>query len=545
VSSSGAGAGGFRAPGAGAASIGGGGFVKPGTTGNVGSGGFVKPGATAGGLGGGGFVKPGATGAGLGAGGFVKPGATGTGLGAGGFVKPGATGAGLGAGGFAKPGVSGAGGFGNSGGSSSSGGFNKVLGGAGLAGGAGALGGLAANRYSYPKSSSLGSIFSKKPKTASAPGYGTAWGTKFDSKSVYKQKKGFSKKALGLGVAAGFVGGAALGVAGTMATYSVYHRYQNFKNMMSGRGFDGYGNNNNDFYNSYTRNECIGGCPFDSHCEWGFCECNNGYERRFGRCGRVGSIFTPRPAQFDPFVTCANIATCQGIDINMICNTELTVQAGGKCECKQDMKWNANAAECQMFIDVDCSAVTYDTPPSKIILDAVKQAEANNIVPVPQEAEIRTPTIEESVGSSLLSQIDKERATAAEMKEAFCRDVDSFSFDFNVDDGKPPKCEAIPRNVCGVLYDSSSCSGGWKLYINEGQISFPYFSSYWKYRNDADLVGVKAGCTLTAFSDTGYSGKRGTFRADAHDQWWVLEDYADFAHLENDIESVQCVCRKF
>ena len=40
----------------------------------------------------------------------------------------------------------------------------------------------------------------------------------------YKQKKGFSKKALGLGVAAGFVGGAAVGVAGTMATYSVYHR---------------------------------------------------------------------------------------------------------------------------------------------------------------------------------------------------------------------------------------------------------------------------------------------------------------------------------
>ena len=43
---------------------------------------------------------------------------------------------------------------------------------------------------------------------------------------MYKKKSGISKKALGLGVAAGFVGGAALGVAGTMATYSVYHRYQ-------------------------------------------------------------------------------------------------------------------------------------------------------------------------------------------------------------------------------------------------------------------------------------------------------------------------------
>ena len=42
---------------------------------------------------------------------------------------------------------------------------------------------------------------------------------------MYKPKKGISKKMLGLGVAAGFVGGAALGVAGTMASYSVMHRY--------------------------------------------------------------------------------------------------------------------------------------------------------------------------------------------------------------------------------------------------------------------------------------------------------------------------------
>ena len=58
-------------------------------------------------------------------------------------------------------------------------------------------------------------------------GHGTNWGTSFSGGTgVYnKKKKGLSKKALGLGVAAGFVGGAALGMAGTMATYSVYHRY--------------------------------------------------------------------------------------------------------------------------------------------------------------------------------------------------------------------------------------------------------------------------------------------------------------------------------
>ena len=60
------------------------------------------------------------------------------------------------------------------------------------------------------------------------PGHGTNWGTSFSGGTgVYnkKKKRGMSKKALGLGVAAGFVGGAALGAAGTMATYSVYHRW--------------------------------------------------------------------------------------------------------------------------------------------------------------------------------------------------------------------------------------------------------------------------------------------------------------------------------
>ena len=39
------------------------------------------------------------------------------------------------------------------------------------------------------------------------------------------KSKGISKKALGLGIGAGFLGGAALGVAGGMATASVYQRY--------------------------------------------------------------------------------------------------------------------------------------------------------------------------------------------------------------------------------------------------------------------------------------------------------------------------------
>jgi len=431
---------------------------------------------------------------------------------------------------------------------------------AGGVGAAGAFGGYkiakATKQYKYPGASKLSSIFKKKPKTMSSPGYGTAWGTKFGAAQKYKQKKGFSKKALGLGVAAGFVGGAAVGIGGTMATYSVYHRYQRFKNMMRGRSFgyqrrgyhggdfdDGGFFDDNYYDNYYSRNECMGGCPMHSHCEWGFCECDYGYIRRFGRCGRQGSVFEPRPTVFDPFQSCASTATCQAIDFNMVCNTKLTTQLGGKCQCKPDMRWNKAAGECQLYIDVDCSRITYDTKPSRAILSAVERAQAAGISPS-QEALTRTQTIEETMNQSLLSQLNQNDVTESEMREAYCRDVDAFSFDMNIDDGKPPRCEPVPRNACGVVYDSGSCRGGWKLIITEGEISFPYFSSYWKYRNDIDLIGVKGGCTLTAFSNTGYTGQRGTFRADNMDSWWVLEDYAEYQHLHQDIESIQCVCRR-
>ena len=74
-----------------------------------------------------------------------------------------------------------------------------------------------------------GKIPRTSPKTVSqTPGHGTSYGTNFaGGVGQWKpKKKGVSKKMLGLGVGAGFLGGAALGVAGTMASYSVYHKYQ-------------------------------------------------------------------------------------------------------------------------------------------------------------------------------------------------------------------------------------------------------------------------------------------------------------------------------
>ena len=43
--------------------------------------------------------------------------------------------------------------------------------------------------------------------------------------------------------------------------------------------------------------------------------------------------------------------------MNLICNKNLTVQGDtGKCECRQDMRWNDQSGECQVrgvSIDVE------------------------------------------------------------------------------------------------------------------------------------------------------------------------------------------------
>jgi len=529
----------------------------------------------------------------------------------------------IGGGGFVKPGgVSGA---------------KNILGGGSKTaiGGGGFVKPGTPKHYSYPKVNSYPSPFISKPVSSfsKTPGYGTAFGTKFTPSQRYTEKKGFSKKALGLGVGAGFVGGAAVGVAGTAATYGAYHKYKKFKNMMRMRGYhhrhhhgfdfddddDDYFFGNNYETNYYSRNECMGGCPLGAHCEWGICECNYNYRRTYGRCiRRTSGKSVGRSSYFDPFIQCADHKVCQNIDMNLVCNTNLTLQAGGKCQCKPDMKWNKDKGECQIYLDVDCSTITYDTPPAENILkaieadhsknqtaatpaDAVSPSSTTTVVVSPSStttaaptqtdssnnttsatttvddittattvapsvtdsvtaggvgaeagqaeedlppADSRTPTIDESLKTSLLSKIDSNKATADEMREAFCRDIDAYSFDLNEYDGKPPGCESIKdKPICAVMYDSGDCSGGWTLYVDMGHISFPYFSSYWKYRNDVDLVGVRAGCTFTGYSSTGFSGKRETIVAGDNDVWIELKEHSTYRHLHEDIESVSCNCR--
>merc|ERR1719234_1006355 len=159
------------------------------------------------------------------------------------------------------------------------------------------------------------------------------------------------------------------------------------------------------------------------------------------------------------------------------------------------------------------------------------------------------------------------------LKEAFCRSVEPFSEVFdtrpkprveteegetwlkpekeNFDDPvhRPPSCFRLPTTTyCARLYDSHTCSTkAWKLDIRDGeQRSFAYFSSDWKYRNDADLVAVRHGCSFTGFTGVNYSGKRVQIATDRKDRWVVFANWnasSPIHDLHESILSYQCVCR--
>jgi len=104
-------------------------------------------------------------------------------------------------------------------------------------------------------------------------------------------------------------------------------------------------------------------------------------------------------------------------------------------------------------MDVDCSSITYDTKPSPVILEAVNRtleriAENNKTdtaaaeligettvnatdsenVKATNETISQDPN--EALSNSLLTSLDPKTTSEADLKEAFCRDIDSFSFEF-------------------------------------------------------------------------------------------------------------------
>ena len=142
----------------------------------------------------------------------------------------------------------------------------------------------------------------------------------------------------------------------------------------------------------------------------------------------------------------------------------------------------------------------------------------------------RTENRNESLSRSILRYIEAKKASRKDLEEAFCRDIDAFSevFEVNSNSGKPISCNNVPPTLCAVMYDSRTCSsGGWKLEVANGtQKRLLYFSSDWKYRleivppfpflifkivefrNDADTIGVRHGCTFTGFTGSSFDGEQ-------------------------------------
>merc|ERR1719186_1841083 len=101
-----------------------------------------------------------------------------------------------------------------------------------------------------------------------------------------------------------------------------------------------------------------------------------------------------------------------------------------------DMKWNSENMECQLYLDVDCTKFTYDTPPDPVILEAVKKTEKrieaatenkanlNLLIPGKEtDAAILNETaaidLNTTLSNSLLSAIDPKSASKGGIQPRF------------------------------------------------------------------------------------------------------------------------------
>ena len=61
-------------------------------------------------------------------------------------------------------------------------------------------------------------------------------------------------------------------------------------------------------------------------------------------------------------------------------------------------------------------------------------------------------------------------------------------------------------------------------------------------RNDIEQVSVRAGCSFTGFEDSDFNGESVTIRAANEDRHIELNDFSSYSDLDEDIESLTCVC---
>jgi len=151
-------------------------------------------------------------------------------------------------------------------------------------------------------------------------------------------KKGYSKKQLGIGASSGFIGGSTYGYGSGLASYSVYHRYQRYR-WYRRRRFDYMDDDfDDDYYTTYyQRNDCEYGCPQNTHCEWGLCECDEGLTKWWGVCRRENADDLRNEEQGKEKRmegnVCSGPSDCTSMDINMVCRLESIVSQGQASLC--------------------------------------------------------------------------------------------------------------------------------------------------------------------------------------------------------------------
>jgi len=168
-----------------------------------------------------------------------------------------------------------------------------------------------------------------------------------------------------------------------------------------------------------------------------------------------------------------------------------------------------------------------------------------------------------------------QNVTLQILNEAFCRDAEAFSEPSEKDlewrnkmtttdrppsttptmleeerhdryaTGKPFTCLPLEQSDCARIFDSSSCAyDSWRLSVPENtQRSLDYWSSDWKYRNDADVVAVRYNCSFTGWTSTSYSGASFIISAESTDRWVVFAESDQYRRFDESLLSFQCTCK--
>lgn len=199
--------------------------------------------------------------------------------------------------------------------------------------------------YDYRGNFYTGANYSTFTQETGQGNFGYFGGNLFDEHYVSRETGGLfgsgaRPKALALGKGPGFIGGGMPSVAAML----LYHEYKLYQTKLD--------------KNQEANNECLGDCPDDqTFCDSGLCRCKSGYDARYGQCWNKIEDFNQinweerKTYDFNPFISCTSHSNCHNLDMNLICGQS------GTCQCRNDMKWNNAALECQVFVDVNCTDI--------------------------------------------------------------------------------------------------------------------------------------------------------------------------------------------